>query len=410
MTYFRYKVVRDDGRPEGGVLRLPSGDEAQAQRHLEAWGGRVASVRRLPDWLGLLLSLLGLAGGRIPRRELAAFLSSLAVMMQSGLPLLTALNHAGTGVRRPAMVRLGAGLGRRLRAGSGFARAAREEGAFPPAVLFLFGVGEESGTLDRALGDAADHLKRLDRIRGDLIRALAYPSLVLGLMGSAFIFWFWFVVPRIEDLFLMMNADLPLLSHLLIVFSHGVIAYGGLGLFILVLGALLGTWAYHRAPGFRRGIQSLVLRLPVAGGLVQAAHLALFTEYLSLLAQSGVSLQKSLLVLSEAMAPGLFRERAARIREGMLRGGDLADEVERAGMAQGHWVQMVRAGEKSGRLPEQLDLVARENHRLFQERAADLGRVLEPVILLLGGGVLALILAGLLLPLYDLASMSSVGG
>src|SRR5690606_13143937 len=280
---------------------------------------------------------------------------------------------------------------------------------FPETVRNLIMIGDETGSMDHMLAEAADHVERVARMSADTRQALIYPAFVFTAIFAAGGFWIYYVIPNLTSLFKQMNADLPPLTIAVIAFSEwftgnvaGVLAGMAATGFVLWV-----TWRYSRA--FRRRVHYLLHRLPIARTIMKSGGLAFLTEYLSLLIKAGVDMVSSLKVMERAMRDEYYRERVVAIRQVLERGDRVSSAMRQVGGFPPMMVRMISVGEDTGTLDRQLARLSDEYSLRLQRLITNLSEVIKPLVVLLAGGMFVLLIVALLLPVYDLVKQAMSG-
>ncbi len=153
---------------------------------------------------------------------------------------------------------------------------------------------------------------------------------------------------------------------------------------------------------FRLATDSMLLKLPVVGTIISVSNMAYISEYLSLLIVSGINLLKSVSILKDSVKNEVFRSQLEVVSQNLKRDTSIANSFEKASVFDTYVIQMIRIGEISGNLTDQLSYVAEEYNNRLSLAVATAGKMLEPVVLVIGGTIFAIIIGGLLLPIYDL--------
>jgi type II secretory pathway component PulF len=153
---------------------------------------------------------------------------------------------------------------------------------------------------------------------------------------------------------------------------------------------------------FRLATDSMLLKLPVVGTIISVSNMAYISEYLSLLIVSGINLLKSISILKDSVKNEVFRSQLEVVSQNLKRDTSIANSFEKASVFDTYVIQMIRIGEISGNLTDQLSYVAEEYNNRLSLAVATAGKMLEPVVLVIGGTIFAIIIGGLLLPIYDL--------
>ena len=214
MNYFRYKLIAPSGEVFSGTTKLPYEDLMSAISHLERDGSLTLYVKKL----GILRTFMTKLGSfqfrkKMKRSVQAELLSNLSLMLRSGITLTAALDEIADSVQNPEVKNDIKNIILSVQAGTPFSEAAEKYShIFPTAVIHLIKIGEETGKLDEMLESGARHLKRLQAIISDTKHALMYPAVVFVVLGAGFIFWVYYVAPKIIDLFRDMEVELPVIT------------------------------------------------------------------------------------------------------------------------------------------------------------------------------------------------------
>lgn len=250
MNVYYYRLLLSSGRIKAGIAQLSVEHDSSARMWLEKnYDATVILLKRLPGWLAeTQRSLAHLLRPNIRPPELAGMLRDMAVMTSSGIPVLEALRavaqEVGTG-RASNAARVARNLLDELDAGAGLSEAFnRYPDTFPETVRNLVMIGDETGSMDRMLTEAADHVERVARMTADTRQALIYPAFVFSAIFAAGGFWIYYVIPNLTSLFKQMNAKLPPLTVAVIAFSEWFTAHVvGILISMVVLAFVLWvTW------------------------------------------------------------------------------------------------------------------------------------------------------------------------
>ena len=409
MSYFRYKLIEPSGELSSGIAKFPYREVVSAISHLERDGSTTVYVKKLGRVSSFVLELGTLRlRKKLPRPFQAEFFNNLSIMLRSGMNLNTALEEAaGTTGRRDFEADM-RDIIMNIQGGANFSEAAeRYTYIFPKTVLHLIRLGEETGKLDRTLMDASEHIKRIQSIVSDTKQALLYPSFVFVAMGGGLLFWFYYVVPKIVSLFKEMDVTLPALTVFLLQVSDFV-QTNILGIILgIVLCIFFIIFAYKGSRQFRKLTDALLLKLPISSSISSASALAFISEYFSLLINVGIDIMRSMDILQDSVKNEVYRERLSEVKSGLTRGEGIADSFRKVSIFPNFVVRMINIGEQSGTLPEQLSYVADDYRNRLSLLVATIGKMIEPVVLLVAGAMFAIIIAGLFLPIYDLISRVS---
>ena len=409
MNYFRYKLIAPTGQLSSGVVKLPYQDIMSAITHLERDGSVTLFVKHIGPLFSFFFKIATLRLRRkIKRPVLAEMLNNIAVMLRAGLALISALQEAAASAEIPEAQGDINDIITNVQGGMSFSDAAgKYPHIFPSTVIHLIRMGEETGQLDEMMADASVHLKRVHGIVSDTKQALLYPAIVFLVMGAGVFFWFYYVVPKIVSLFSEMDVVLPPLTLFLIAVSDfmrsnsAVVLLAAGSLFFLIH---LGRQGNRR---FKRMTDAVLLKLPITRTLIRASGLAFITEYFSMLLNAGIDILQSLQIIIESVGNEVYRDKLTGVKDAISKGEGISDAFKSADIFPAFVVRMINVGEMSGSLTEQLDYVSEEYRKKLSLLVASLGKMLEPVVLIVAGSFFAIIIIALLLPIYDLLSQVS---
>ncbi len=407
MTYFRFKLLSRLGRVTSGIIQLPYSNVLSAISHLERNGDTVIIVKKINRLIAVILTFFvyGFQGSSIKRNDLAEFFNNVSVMLRAGIPLLSALRDAGEGIDKGQFGAILDGLVIDIEAGSTFSEALQKyPNAFSGTIIHLIIIGEETGNLDDMLLNCSHHLKKIDEIVRSTKQALLYPSIVITLISGGMVFWFYYVVPKILVLFVEMDVELPALTRGILWLSNYVQEYIVPILAVFILGIALIYTGVCSSLRIKKIFQRILLSLPVFKTIIIASNLAFITEYFSLLLNAGIDVVRSIRILNNAVSNEIYRDKMQLIGERIANGETVANSFTIKGLFPLFVLRMIKVGEQSGSLPEQLEYIAADYRTRLNTTVDTIGKVIEPLVLIIAGGMFAVILAGLFLPIYDLVS------
>lgn len=402
MADFRYLAVDPAGREKRGHIDAPDREAARAalaQKRLfviECALGPPPEPRK---------ALLTLERNKLSQRELALFTRQLATLTQVS-PLEEALRTSSR-QSEAAHVRAIIGTvhsgiveGRRLAEAMG-----REPKSFPPLYRAMISAGESSGSLPTILDRLSALLERQAEVRGKLMATLAYPivlATVAVLVVAALMIW---VVPRVVEQFDTVGQQLPLLTRIVIALSD--LAANWWWLILIVMAAAgAGFAALLRRPAFRLAFDSRLLKLPLIGRLLRDLHAARFARTLSTMVSSRLPLVEGLRLTLPTIRNRRLAEATETIVEQVRGGGSLSAAMRSAGIFPPLLVYLAASGESSGRLEVMLERAADYLENEFDRFTATAMALLEPLIIVVMGVIVALIILSILLPILQLQQLT----
>ena len=398
MPAFEYRAQDANGRNCRGL------QEADSARH----------ARQLLRERGLRLSHLGAArkkrqgashaqsGIRLGASELALLTRQLSTLIHAGLPLDEALLAVSAQSEKRRLSQLLAAVRSRVLEGHTLAAALS---AFPKAFTELFratvAAGERSGHLGHVLEQLADYSEARQASHQKIQLALVYPLILLVASLSIVGFLLGYVVPDVVKIFINSGQPLPVLTRAMIAISDGLRSHGGLLLMVLLAACGVVRWAL-RQPRLKLRWHVLLLNLPLAGGVVRAMEAARFASTLAILGKSAVPLVDALEIAATVISNLAIRRRMLDVARSVREGGTLARGLERSGDIPPMMLHLIASGERAGELDSMLARAAEQQEKTLAALIALVVSLLEPIMLVLMGGIVLLIVLAILLPILGL--------
>ncbi|MGQ3113576.1 MAG: type II secretion system inner membrane protein GspF, partial [Brevundimonas sp.] len=394
MAAFAYTAVDGQGRMISG--EVSARDEAEAHARLS---GRKLAVLELAA--GSAAPVVETArkgrGDRLNGRILALTTRQLAALIAVS-PVEEALRNLADQADRPAVRNILGGVHARVLEGRRLSEAMADQGrAFPPLYRAMVAAGEQSGALQPILERLADGLERDQQVRAKVVTALVYPAVLavvaLGVITALMVF----VVPKVVDQFDSMNQTLPLITRVVIGLSDLMRNWGWL--LALVAAAAVGAGlVLRRREDVRLRLDRWMLRLPVVGRLTRDLHAARMARTLSTMLASGLPVLEGLSITARTVSNRHLRQATQTMADAVREGAGLSAAMRRAGVFPPILLTMTASGENAGRLEPMLEGAADYLEREFATFTATMLSLLEPAIIVVMGGIVALIVLSILLP------------
>jgi general secretion pathway protein F len=343
-----------------------------------------------------------LGGGGISTQDLAVATRQLSTLIGAGIPLAEALIALVEQVEHPRLKRILGTVKQKVNEGSSLADALAEHPkAFTALYINMIRAGESSGALDVVLTRLADFTESSAQLRNKLIGAMIYPALMI-VVGIAIIgVLFVVVIPKVTKIFDDMAVTLPWSTQMLIAVSTFVRDYW----YAIVVGVPLLAWGfrrYIRTPAGRAWFDRSQLKVPVLGEMIRMLAISRFAKTLSTLLSSGVPLLTSLDIVRNIVENTVLSKVIENARDAIREGESIAAPLKRSGQFPPLVHHMIAIGEKSGQLEEMLGNVAKSYDSQVDMRVSALTSLLEPVMIVFMGVVVAFIVFSILLPIMQL--------
>ncbi len=403
MPTFAFRARDAAGRPQVGTLDAPSATVVAATLRGRGWIVLDVKAPEPADegagWLGRINPLYWLPPRSV---DVEVSLQQIAVMLRSGLTLLTALNTVAEQTTRPSMGRVWLEVARRIQEGSSLAEAMQPHRCFPHLVVQLVRVGEQTGTLEAVIARAADAMERKRNLLFALLTALTYPTVVLFAAFGAAAFMVVNVIPKLGRFLTSLGRKLPRMTQMLVDIALWVETYGIYVLIGIVVSILAFVAVYLWPPG-RLFVDRALLRVPVIGRLLRQANTALFARALGVLIHSGITLVEALRTVEDLHRNRYVARQVAQARSVVLAGGRLADPLGERRVFMPMLASMVAVGEASGTLDSVLDEVARFHEMQLQNAIRRLSVLAELLIILVVGAVVGFVYISFFVALFSAA-------
>jgi type IV pilus assembly protein PilC len=399
VSEFRVKA----GWPDGSVAEqlVIAADMGAARVEVERRGGHVFEVRRKGFSLG---STRGASRGRIKMSEFLIFNQELIALLKAGLPVVRSFEILLERQKNPTLRRVLTDVRQRVNSGASISEAFAAEGdLFPRLYWTSLKAGEKSGEIETVLRRYLKYQKTVIAMSRKVVSTLVYPAILIALSVALIAILMTYVIPRFTEFFTDFNAELPLLTIVVLNVANFLKANILIILGVLVVAGFFGS-RWTKTTAGRTWLDAFALRLPVIGGIFRRFAITQFTRSLGTLLGGGTPLVPALENSAEAIGNRSVSRRVQEVVPKVREGRELWKALEETGIFTDLTIEMIKVGEASGALEEMLSSVSE-----FYEEEIDLllARVIsfvEPVILVLMGGVIVTILLSVYLPMFRLMS------
>jgi len=337
---------------------------------------------------------------RINRRDLGVFCRQLSVMIQSGIPLMSALKVFEEQSDKKNLREAVAHLCRSMEAGESFSEAMEKHSSIFPFVLIkMVAAGEAGGVLDSVLERMADYFEWEHNIREKAKSSLTYPMVVLGVALLAVAFVVVFVLPIFERILNQMQIDLPLMTKFVLAVSNFTRHFW----FLVLMGAagIIFTARYLLKTEKGRDLwDRWVLKVPLVGVLVSKIIISRFCRTLAALLSGGVPILDALEVVEKTAGNRVFERSISQVCQSIREGEGMAEPLKASGVFPAMVVEMISVGEETGTVDLMLEKVGSFFDAEVEETAGRLSTLIEPALIIIMGVVVGLLLISILLPIF----------
>jgi MSHA biogenesis protein MshG len=402
MPFFAYKARGARGEMLQGVIE--SADSGAVADQLFSTGITPVSITETSkpagddggNWWTRLIE------PKVSALDVQLFSRQLHTLLKAGVPIMRGLAGLQESAVNKAFARVLQDLRESLDSGRELSAAMRRHPqVFSSFYISMVRIGETTGRLDEVFRRLFDHLEFEREMRERVRTALRYPIFVVLAMLIAIGVINLFVIPAFAKVYAGFNAQLPLMTRLLIASSNFTVRFWPL-IAAALAGAGVAFKLYIGTPNGRHKWDRFKLHLPIVGKILQKSALGRFARSFALSARSGVPIVQGLSVVARTVDNAYISSRVEQMRDGVERGESIMRTAVTTGVFTPVVLQMIAVGEESGSLDDLMDEIAQMYEREVDYELKTLSAQIEP-ILLIGLGILVLILAlGVFLPIWDL--------
>lgn len=401
MPLYRYKARDEMGKLVEGAMEAPA--ESDLVKKLRKMGYVITGVSVTSDAFSVNDLFAGFK--RISQEDMIFFHIQLSSMLEAGLPLLTCLRTISAQMENKKLKKLLEDITVKVESGSSLSEAlAAHSRAFSKLTISMIRAGEATGNLSLVLQRLAEFGEREVDLRQKISGAMLYPMVLTVAATLVILFIVTFIIPKFAEIFLKANIPLPIVTRIL--YDAGMAIKDYWYLFALALTALFwGARIYADTRAGRFQFDALKLKIPVVGLLVRRAAIARFARMLATLSASGVNILESLEILEATIGNAVLARVVAAVREAVRDGSKISEPLKVSTEFPPDIVQMIAAGEETGNLDAMLNKVADLYEAAVAYNIKRLTSLIEPLFLAVMGGVVAAIMASILVPMFDMVKV-----
>jgi type IV pilus assembly protein PilC len=339
---------------------------------------------------------------KVKLKELAVYSRQLSVLIDAELPLMQSLSILAEQTKNKYFKRVITTVREDVEAGSTLNQAKRKfPKAFDDLYCNLIASGEQSGSLDIMLRRLAEFIEKIVRLRSKVRQAMIYPAAIVTFAIFVAIFLLWKVIPVFATIFTELGAQLPMLTAAVIGLSRFVSKYI-IFIFLGLVGLVVGFRQFRKTQQGRWVVDRGLLKLPLFGELLRKVSISRITRTLSTLVSGGVPMLESLRITSSTAGNVLLESGIMDARRLVAEGKSLTEAFKETGQFPFMLTQMVSVGEATGTLDEMMTKLADFYDEEVDASVSSLLSVMEPVLLILVGGMVGSLVISMYLPIFSL--------
>ncbi|MBL9001662.1 MAG: type II secretion system F family protein [Phycisphaerae bacterium] len=431
MATFVYEALNSSGKPQKGTVEAGTTEEAIAR--IKSQGFYPTSVREqqakkgagagAPDAEAMKAKLKKKGGGgggfgRVSAKQLTAFTRQLSTLQDAGLPLLRSLQILESQLKPSKLKNILMGVCEEVEGGSSLSEAM---GKFPKAFDHLYvkmvNAGEIGGVLDIILQRLAEFMEKSERLKRKIRGAMVYPIVVITIAALILTGIMYFIIPKFEEIFRDFGVALPWLTMKLISSSRWVSGTNPgqavPGAIILLPSPIIlyALWKLIRKAGpGRAATDMMILFSPIFGNLVRKTVIARFTRTLGTLVSAGVPILEAVKITKETSGNYVFEKALQKVHDSIREGEGFATPLRESKTCDAIVVNMIDVGEETGELDAMLLKIADNYDEEVDVAVASLVSLLEPLMVVVLGGIVGTIVVAMFLPLVAMIQSLQGGG
>ena len=344
-------------------------------------------------------------GTGIEAKDLVIFTRQFATMIDAGLPLVQCLDILSSQSTNPHLSTILKDIKGSVEQGGTFSDAlGKHTNVFDELYVNLVRAGEVGGILDSILNRLAVYIEKRAKLLRQVKSAMTYPSAVAVIAAIVIAVMLVFVIPAFENMFKEFGgkAELPKITQFVVAISHGFIDF--LPIVIVLVGGLsFGIYSAIKNPKGRAVLDRLLLKMPIMGPVMTKIAVARFTRTLGTLLASGVAILDALEICAKSSGNTVIEEAIMYARAKVAEGKNMAEPILERAVFPGMVVQMIAVGEQTGALDQMLNKIADFYEEEVDVAVAGLTSLLEPIMMVVVGGIVGFMMVSMYLPIFSLA-------
>lgn len=396
MLLFDYKIQDAQGNVFKGLVEAKNLEEGR--QVLESQGYLIFSLKERRRFLEGASFLR-----KISPKDMVIMSRQLSILVAASLPLVDALNTLARQTKNEKLKIAISRVADRVEGGRRLSEALAEHpDIFTNFYIKLVETGEQVGKLDEVLEYLASEQEKDYDLRAKIKGMLIYPAFIFFLLVAIVIFMLAFVLPKMLVVLKEANVALPLSTRIVISVSNFFQGYWWL-IIIGIVGLAAAFVSYTRTAGGKAQWDTLKLRLPVVGKVVQNISIVRFSNSLGLLLRGGVDMVSALRTVSDVMDNVEYQKLILQAVKGVEDGNFLASTLAQSGYIPYIVIEIIEVGEKTGHVESSLEKVTNFYTREVQNTIATMVALIEPIIIIIMGVGVGLVISAMILPMYRLA-------
>jgi type II secretory pathway component PulF len=342
----------------------------------------------------------------LSKRDLLSVTTQLAIMTRSGVDLASAFHSLSNQCSNPALRNILGQVHKDVTGGKSISDAMYAQAAvFGDAYVASVAAGEAAGKLPEVLGRLSQFQRTEMRVRATVRTLLAYPVLLSSVSSLVVIGLVTFVLPKFVDIFGQFDVQLPMITQVIVAMSDVLRQHIIIWLPLLMAG-IIGLLVSRNVEAGRRKWDYAMLNVPILRDITRAFYIGRTFRLLGLMIESGVPLLEGLKLTRNSVRNVLYKKLFDELEESILNGRGLATSLINAGFVPAVAAEMILTAERTGTLGMVTELMGEHYEEEGESKLREMATMLEPLIIVVMGVVVATIVMAVMLPMFDIATMA----
>lgn len=398
MPQFKYRVRNAEGRVLEGSIEAGSEDEAKAVLR-----GRKFTILEVSK-----AATVGMfrKGPKVKQEEVVLFSRQLATMVAAGLPIVQAISIIADQAESKGFKQVLTQVRDDVSSGSSFPEAlAKHPQVFSQLYVNMVRAGDAGGSLETILERLSTYLEKAQVLQGKIKSAMMYPAVIATVAIGVVGFLLVKVIPSFREVFSSFGATLPLPTRIILAVSDFLQARWYV-ILAVIGGTVFGLTALRRTEGGARAIDAFMLKLPIFGVLLRKVAVSNFARTLGTLQSSGVAILDGLEIVAKTSGNKVIEAAILQARGKIREGEEIAAPLKATGVFPPMVIQMISAGQETGKLDEMLKRIADFYDQEVDVAVEGLMKLIEPLMMVFLGGAVGTIVLGMFMPMFEMSSMA----
>lgn len=396
---FAYQAKDRQNQVQQGIVVASTQDKAET---ILAENGLV--IISLAEQADSILDKINPFGKSVSGKDLVLFSRQLSTLIAARVPILQSLRILEEQITSKRLNSVVRDMITSVENGESFSLAlSKHQDIFGNVYVSLVRSGEESGSVSKSLVYLADQLEKDYNLKANVKKAFTYPAFVLSALLIIGVLMFKFVLPKLVGVLKEQGGSLPFITVVLIHVTDFFDKFWWLAI-LAGAGLILAVRVYAASEQGSRQIDRLKINLPLFGVIFQKIYLARFARNLATLVAGGIPIIKSLKIVGDIISNSVYKDILDEVANKVSTGKSISDSLSGYKEFPVITTQMVRVGEQSAQLDDILSKLATFYEKEVDDKVAVLSTLLEPIIMVILGIGVGILVAGILLPIYNLAS------